>query len=219
MQSLLERLRRRLRELGPPRHEFGVAVSQRQHDRVDASEVPERRTELEPTRARTEPDGAATPGSRQLPQQPPAPAASRLKAAVFAKQRRSAMHPPPITIGGCSPLLQFGGEADQAEIWPKASTSAIAHPQHRVWPDGRAHQGAPFLGQEQAIDGTVSSRPLLSPPEPYEPTNGPLAAAPQFDGGLALDAHLEGNHAASEPRSPSPDRMHAGTWLADPSAE
>lgn len=214
MQSLLERLRRRLRELGHPRREFGVEVSQRQNGRVDVGEAPQRRTEVEPTRPRTEPDIAATTDSRQLPQQPPAPAASRVKAAVFAKQRRSAMHPPPTTIGGCPPLLWFGGETEQAEIWPKALTTSSADPQHRTWPDGQAHQDAPFLWQAQAIDGTPSSRPVLSPQEIYEPIDGPLAAAPQFDGGLALDAHLEGNHPVSETRWPDPDRMQSGMWFA-----
>lgn len=79
MQPLLERLRRRLRELGQPLRDAATSGSARQPSRADAGEVPERRTELEPARPRQ----AAAQDPGRLPQQPPAPASTRVKTAAL----------------------------------------------------------------------------------------------------------------------------------------
>jgi hypothetical protein len=87
--SLLERLRRRLREVGRPPREGPASDDGRHSSRADAGDPPQRRTELEPTSGRKAPDRTCSAEEARLPvQQPPPPKSTRLKVAVFSKKRQ-----------------------------------------------------------------------------------------------------------------------------------
>lgn len=88
MNSLLERLRRRLRELGRPLRE-GPSLDGRTHSsHAAADDAPLRRTEIEFSHPSRSADRTGSGEPTRLPaQQPPPPTSTRLKAAVFSKRR------------------------------------------------------------------------------------------------------------------------------------
>ena len=89
MNSLLERLRLRLRELGRPLREGPSSDGGRHSSRADTGDAPQRRTEIEPTSRRQASDRTGAGEEARLPaQQPPPPKSTRLKAAVFSKKRQ-----------------------------------------------------------------------------------------------------------------------------------
>jgi hypothetical protein len=120
--SLLERLRRRLHELGRPLRDSPSLEGGRRSSRADSDAAPERRTEIEPTGRRQGPDRTGTGEEARLPgQQPPPPASTRLKAAVFSKKRQPGPQRQAGTIWGPTSFLDVGTGAtgdDKAERSP-----------------------------------------------------------------------------------------------------
>lgn len=109
MNSLLERLRRRLHELGRPLRESPSLEGSRRSSRADSDPAPERRTEIEPTIRRQGSDRTGTDEEARLPgQQPPPPASTRLKAAVFSKKRQPGPQRQAGTIWGPTSFLDQG---------------------------------------------------------------------------------------------------------------
>ncbi len=121
--SLLERLRRRLRELGRPLRE-GPSLDGRTHSsHAAADDAPPRRTEIEFSHPSRSADRTGSGEPTRLPaQQPPTPTSTRLKAAVFSKRR----HPTPQrqagSIWGPTSFLGVGNGARGAE---KAGRSTL----------------------------------------------------------------------------------------------
>ena len=112
MNSLLERLRRRLRELGRPVSEAPPSEGGRHPPHAHAGDAPQRRTEIEPTSQRQCSDGSGTGQEARLPaQQPPPPSSTRLKAAVFSKKRLPSPQRQSGTIWGPTSYLDCGSTA------------------------------------------------------------------------------------------------------------
>lgn len=112
MNSLLERLRRRLRELARPLDDVPSSDGSRQASRVHSGEAPERRTEIETTRRPQASDRTIRSDEASLPaQQPLPPASTRLKAAVFSKRRQPGPPRQAGTIWGPTSFLDMGASA------------------------------------------------------------------------------------------------------------
>ena len=110
--TLLERLRLRLRELGRPLREGPSSDGGRHSSRADAGDAPQRRTEIEPTSRRQASDRTGAGEEARLPaQQPPPPKSTRLKAAVFSKKRQSGPQRQAGTIWGPTSFLDIGNAA------------------------------------------------------------------------------------------------------------
>jgi len=110
--SLLERLRRRLRELGRPLSEAPPSEGGRHPAHAHAGDAPQRRTEIEPTSQRQCSDRSGTGQEARLPaQQPPPPSSTRLKAAVFSKKRLPSPQRHSGTIWGPTSYLDCGSAA------------------------------------------------------------------------------------------------------------
>lgn len=107
--SLLERLRRRLRELGRPLRE-GPSLDGRTHSsHAAADDAPPRRTEIELSHPSRSADRTGSGEQARLPaQQPPPPASTRLKAAVFSKKRHPAQQRPSGANWGPTSFLDVG---------------------------------------------------------------------------------------------------------------
>lgn len=106
--SLLERLRRRLRELGQPLRDAATTDVAREPGRANIDDAPQRRSELEPARDRQSQSVRPTSDPARLPQQPPLPASSRIKAAVLAKPRKSTLGNHPTSIFGPTATESIG---------------------------------------------------------------------------------------------------------------
>ncbi len=104
MHSLLERLRRRLRELGQPTRSASTAEPALHPSHPEVGEATVRRTELEPAGSRH----ASAQDKNRMPPQPPPPASTREKAAVFSKRRQPVPHRQPGTIWGTTSFLEVG---------------------------------------------------------------------------------------------------------------
>lgn len=112
MNSLLERLRRRLRELGRPLSEAPPSEVSRHPAHAHAGDAPQRRTEIEPTSQRQCSDRSGTGQEARLPaQQPPPPSSTRLKAAFFSKKRPHSPQRQSGTIWGPTSYLDCGSAA------------------------------------------------------------------------------------------------------------
>jgi hypothetical protein len=163
--SLLERLRQRLRDLGQPLRDAPPAEPARQSSRADVGEATARRTELEPAGSRL----AAAQDANRLPQQPQAPASTRLKAAVLSKRRgpipRRATGP---TWGQIS-FLDFGDHANlniRGVDTPAAPINA-----HPLPPESASdpHNLLWTTRQELAVGPCFSSSMDGSSPLPWHP--------------------------------------------------
>lgn len=112
MNSLLERLRRRLRELGRPVSEAPPSEGGRHPAHAHAGDAPQRRTEIETTSQRQCSDRSGTGQEARLPaQQPPPPSSTRLKAAFFSKKRLPSAQRQSGTIWGPTSYLDCGSAA------------------------------------------------------------------------------------------------------------
>lgn len=193
MNSLLERLRRRLRELGRPLRE-GPSLDGRTHSsHAAADDAPPRRTEIELSHPSRSADRAGSGEPTRLPaQQPPPPASTRLKAAVFSKKR----HPTPQrqagSIWGPTSFLDVGNgprgaenagrstllmlEADPVTTGPGSSaevTSWSARPQ-------------PTAAEAFSITVDPGHPPWWTPEQSQPPANVPDTPAPMFSGGAPI---------------------------------
>jgi hypothetical protein len=133
--SLLERLRLRLRELGRPLREGPSSDGGRHSSRAGTGDAPQRRTEIEPTSRRQASDRTGAGEEARLPaQQPPPPKSTRLKAAVFSKKRQPGPQRQAGTIWGPTSFLDVGtgaagdGRADQSPLNLLEASSASAIP-------------------------------------------------------------------------------------------
>lgn len=116
MNSLLERLRRRLRELGRPLHEGPSSEGRRHSSHDPADDAPPRRTEIELSHSSRSADRTGSDEPARLPaQQPPPPTSTRLKAAVFSKKRHPAPQRQTGSIWGPTSFLDVGNGARGAE--------------------------------------------------------------------------------------------------------
>jgi hypothetical protein len=112
--SLLERLRFRLRELGRPLREGPSSDGGRHSSHADTGDAPQRRTEIEPTSRRQASDRTGAGEEARLPaQQPPPPKSTRLKAAVFSKKRQP------------GPQRQPARSGDRLPIWTAAALRSV----------------------------------------------------------------------------------------------
>ncbi|WP_128002199.1 MULTISPECIES: hypothetical protein [Piscinibacter] len=112
MNSLLERLKRGLRDLGQTARDHARTQVDRAADRRDGDAAPERRSETDAPPGSSSSEAAnAKPQDAKLPAQQPAPAAAstRLKKAVLSKARRGATPRQAGTVWGASPAASTTG--------------------------------------------------------------------------------------------------------------
>lgn len=204
MNSLLERLRRRLRELGRPLSEAPQSEGGRHSSHAHAGDAPQRRTEIEPTSQRQCSDRSGTGQEARLPaQQPPPPSSTRLKAAFFSKKRHPSPQRQSGTIWGPTSFLDVGTSAEGDDKTNRSSlmlfeagpvaSGATATSELMSWPT----QPPPAAADTFGTGADVAHR-LWWTPEPrqtqaklvdsFEP---PLGGATPLDGALALGQNSE----------------------------
>jgi hypothetical protein len=192
--SLLERLRRRLRELGRPVSEAPPSEGGRHSAHAYAGDAPQRRTEIEPTSQRQCSDRSGTGQEARLPaQQPPPPRSTRLKAAVFSKKRHPGPHRHTGPVWGPTSFLDIGmtaAAADRGDRTPLTlfDTEAVAT---GAGPRSDRMQGP--LGQPPATASTfeacadVTTRPWWSSEPPLTQDNAADLPAPRLVGATPLE--------------------------------
>jgi hypothetical protein len=202
--SLLERLRRRLRELGRPLREGLSSNGGRHSSRADASDAPQRRTEIEPTSRRQASDRTGVGEEARLPaQQPPPPKSTRLKVAVFSKKRHPGPQRQAGTLWGPTSFLDMGTSAagdDKGDRSPlvlfdtgPVANVAASTPDAMSWPTrpppGTAHTfetSADFANQPWWTPEQLQTQAnMADSPAP------PLGGATPLDGAPALGLNAE----------------------------
>lgn len=186
MNSLLDRLKRGLRELGQNPRDHARTQIDRAGDRRDGDAAPQRRSENDAApQAPGSADASHRPDAKLPPQQPVPPASTRLKKAQLSKARRSAPPRQAATIWGAAPTSSaqsnswLGAPAgDQPALFTGANLAG-ADPDPRPSPNaapasshggffGAAHHPAP-----------AHDHSLWSPPSTATPPPSPaFAAAP-----------------------------------------
>ena len=205
--SLLERLRRRLRELGRPLH-GGPSSDERSHSsHAPADDAPPRRTEIELSHPSRSTDQTGSGEQARLPaQQPPPPASTRLKAAVFSKKR----HPTPQrqagSIWGPTSFLDVGNGARSAETAGRSTLLVLGADPVTTGPGSSAEVMSWSTRRQLVAAGTFgtsvefANEPWWTPeqrqtqPSTVDAMNSSeplLGAAPPLNGAPALDAHPE----------------------------
>jgi hypothetical protein len=202
--SLLERLRRKLRELGRPLSEGASSDGERYPSRADTGGVPQRRTEIEPILPRQGPGPAATDQESRLPaQQPPPPTSTRLRAAVLSKKRPPGPPRQSGSIWGRTSILDVGygstgyGQAAEPplsvlQVGPVAPDTGLAHVASPwpTWPSPTSGQGHPTT--IDPVPEPTWSAEMAQPLAIFQVPALPLMdAAASFDGTLALHPSLE----------------------------
>lgn len=218
MNSLLERLKRGLRDLGQTARDQARTQVDRGADRRDGDAGPQRRSETDAPPGSPGADGAnAKPQNGKLPAQQPAPAAAstRLKKAVLSKARRGAAPRHAGTIWGASPGASTTGTswlggaqaAEQpAGLLTGANLSAAANPDPKASPNASpatSHGG--FFGAPSHHHAGHQEHSLWSSP-PAAATS--FGGAPQPDSAPApslLDGALAFGRA--DDVAPPPDRL------------
>lgn len=216
MNSLLERLKRGLRDLGQTARDHARTQVDRGADRRDGDAAPERRSETDAPPGSSSVEAAnAKPQNGKLPAQQPAPAAAstRLKKATLSKARRGTAPRQAGTIWGASTGASttgtswLGGAAEQpAGLLTGANLTAAADHDPKASPNAStatSHGG--FFGapgahhaahQEHSLwhspPAAVTTFGGTQPPEPA-PASSLLDGAPAF--GRADDV------------APPPDRL------------
>lgn len=162
MNSLLDRLKRGLRELGHnPRDQARTQID-RGGDRRDGDAAPQRRSESDAASRKPGAEHPQRPDAKLPAQQPaPAPASTRLKKAVLSKARRSAAPRQAATIWGVGPTaspqgnswlgapagdqpaLLTGANLAGADPDPKASPNVAPASSHGGFFGSAAHHPAP----------------------------------------------------------------------------
>jgi len=213
LQSLLERLRRRLREVGQPARDVRDIDDVRQAGRADVGEAPQRRTELTPTHDRQLQNTRATIDRAKLPQQPPAPGSSRTRTAVFAKPRKATSKGQPASIFGPTAtesisLLRVCGTGDNEQRKSPFESQAglVYHPRGQArsgvfsvtshWDTTPPDGGGPLHSSDPTSPGAL---PVAS-----ELTMPGLAGALLLSGAASLElasdcSSTSGDADASEP--------------------
>lgn len=211
MNSLLERLRRRLRELGRPLHEEPSSEGRRPSSRAPADDAPPRRTEIEFSHPSRSADRTGSGEQTRLPaQQPPPPTSTRLKAAVFSKKRLPSPQRQSCTIWGPTSFLDVGTRAEGDDKTDRSSLmlfeagpvaiGATATSELMSWPTRPPPAAADTFGT-----GADVAHPLWWTPEQrqtqaklvdsFEP---PLGGATPLDGALALGPNSENSRRVPE---------------------
>ena len=193
--SLLERLRRRLRELGRPLHEEPSSDGRRPSSRAPADDAPQCRTEIEFCERSRNADRTGSGDPTRLPaQQPPPPTSTRLKAAVFSKKRLPSPQRQSGTIWGPTSYLDCGsaaiGEA-KPEWHPlvlSGVTPATAGTGSNSTSESWTTQPAPASLGNFATSADFAQYPWRIEEQP-EPTRG---IADTFMSTLSPAAHLVG---------------------------
>ena len=191
--SLLERLRRRLRELGRPLHEEPSSDGRRPSSRAPADDAPQCRTEIEFSQRSRNANRTGSGEQARLPaQQPPPPTSTRLKAAVFSNKR----HPTPQRqagwIWGPTSFLDVGNGARGAE---KAGRSTLlmrdADPV-TTGPGSSAEvmswstRPPPTAAEAVSITVDPGHPPWWIPEQSRPPANVPDTLAPMFSAGAPI---------------------------------
>lgn len=191
--SLLERLRRRLRELGRPLHEEPSSDGRRPSSRATADDAPQCRTEIELSQRSRNADRTGSGEPARLPaQQPPPPTSTRLKAAVFSKKR----HPTPQrqagSIWGPTSFLDVGNGARGAEKAGRSTLLMLEADPVTTGPGSSAEvmswSTRPPSTAAEAFSITVDpGHPQWWIPEQSQPpANVPDTLPPMFSGGAPI---------------------------------
>ena len=194
MNSLLERLRLRLRELGRPLREGPSSDGGRHSSRAGAGDAPQRRTEIEPTSRRQASDRTGAGEEARLPaQQPPPPKSTRLKAAVFSKKRQPGPQRPAGTIWGPTSFLDAGTSAtgdDKGDRSPLAlfdtgpvGTGAGSTPDGMSWPT----RPPPATAHTFGTNVDFANQPWWTPEQPQSQANMSDSPAPTLGGATPLE--------------------------------
>lgn len=219
--SLLERLRRRLRELGRPLHEGPSSDGRRYSSHAPANDAPPRRTEIELSHPSRSADRAGSGEQARLPaQQPPPPASTRLKAAVFSKKR----HPMPQrqadtiwgptsflgastnTIDGCSAPQPHLSRIPMFQVDPASGASEL-NQDTQAWPTQLPTAAMDAFTAPASLD-PWSLGPNRAPQmaaacaDPFSPT---YEGAAPLEGARAFGPAVE--HAVSPPEGSGHDRL------------
>ena len=193
MNSLLERLRRRLRELGRPLHEEPSSDGRRPSSRAPADDAPPRRTEIEFSHPSRSADRAGSGEPTRLPaQQPPPPTSTRLKAAVFSKKR----HPTPQrqagSIWGPTSFLDVGNGARGAETAGRSTLLMLGADPVTTGPGSRAEvmswstRPPPTAAEAFSITADPGHPPWWIPEQSQPPANVPDTPPPMFSAGAPI---------------------------------
>lgn len=219
--SLLERLRRRLRELGRPLHEEPSSDGRRPSSRAPADDAPQCRTEIELSQRSRNADRTGSGEPARLPaQQPPPPTSTRLKAAVFSKKRHPMPQRQADTIWGPTSFLGASTNTIDGCSAPQPHLSRI--PMFQVDPASGASelnqdtQAWPTQLPTAAMDAFTA--PASLDPWSLGPNRAPqMAAACADPSSLTYEgaAPLEGarafwpavEHAVSPPEGSGHDRL------------
>ena len=200
--SLLERLRRRLRELGRPLHERPSSDGRGHSSHAPADEAPPRRTEIELSQPSRSADRSANGERARLPaQQPPPPTSTRLKAAVFSKKRQPVPQRQSSSIWGSASILQVGAvkpdsaaHADQHPFpfGPQALPTEPGSPAHiQTWQAGQANLPCGFLAGIDSEPQINAPHSVLMHPAGPDDTGPPLQSAAPLVGAQAFEPHFD----------------------------
>lgn len=193
MNSLLERLRRRLRELGRPRSEGPPSDGRRHSPHAPADDVPPRQTEIELSHPSRSADRTGNGEQVRLPaQQPPPPTSTRLKAAVFSKKRHPAPQRQSGSIWGPTSFLDVGHGARGAEMADRAtllmlepdpvSTGPGSGAEVMSWPT----RPPPTAADTFSINVDPAHPPWWTTEQSQLPANLPDTTPPPFSGAAPI---------------------------------
>lgn len=185
MKSLLDRLKRGLRELGQDPRDQARTQIDRAGDRRDGDAAPHRRSEHDAVpQARGSAEAAHRPEAKLPPQQPVPPASTRLKKAQLSKARRSAPPRQAATIWGAAPTSSAQSNSwlsapagDQPALFTGANLAG-ADPDPRPSPNtvpASSHGGLFGAAQHPA---PAHDHALWSPPSATTPPPPAFASAP-----------------------------------------
>jgi len=192
--SLLERLRRRLREVGRPLREGPASDDSRHSSRADAGDAPQRRTELEPTSGRKASDRTCSAEEARLPvQQPPLPKPTRLKVAVFAKKRQPGPQRQAGALWGPTSFLDVGtsgASEDKGDRLPRVlfdagpvANGAGSSPEIVSWPTRMPPETAHTFGSS----ADFANPPWWAPDQEQTPAHMADTSAPPLGGAALLE--------------------------------
>jgi hypothetical protein len=192
--SLLERLRRRLRELGRPLSEEPLSEVGRHSPHAPADDVPPRRTEIELSHPSRNADRTGNGEQARLPaQQPPPPTSTRLKAAVFSKQRHPAKPRQSGAMWGPTSFLDVGIDctaSDKTDRSPllmfeasPVSTGAGSTANELRWPERPQLATLTSLG----LGASVAHPPSWTAEQTQAQTAGYPETSPPWDGASLLE--------------------------------
>ncbi len=192
--SLLERLRRRLRELGRPLSEGPSSEGGRHSPHAPADDVPPRRTEIELSHPSRSADRTGNGEQARLPaQQPPPPTSTRLKAAVFSKQRHPAQQRQSGAMWGPTSFLDVGigwTASDKTDRSPllmfeasPVSTGAGSSTNAMQWPERPPLATLTSLG----LGASVAHPPSWTAEQTQAQTAGYPETSPPWDGASPLE--------------------------------